>query len=551
LEIVKKTYSYISILLPVFLVLLLLLSFFRNIKYPLLWNDEATTAVFARSVLRNGYPKAHDEKNNLNPTIPDDKSLCIKEEIDAYLCIGWGHYYLAAPFVYLADKTNDLYTKTALVRFPFSLLAFMAILMFPLIALKEIKSFSGKILFYSGFLVFELLSVFLALHASQVRYYSLLLFLSALLILIYSRYRIFGGNKHLYIVLVPILLVLVFISYYPAYAVFIITFILQEFLFFMTKKNKLKTGLAHVGLTLSSLIITLPLMIFFETFKISKEYSNYLTTNLYGGKYTLTMYIKNLLSVYEFFFKQEFLFVLFILKMLLLWILYKKGKDKIIKLLRENKSLQISNLLTLFFINYIFIVSRIPYLFTRYFYIEQPILSLIILIDTVLIINLTKPKKDALKAYAIYFASILILSGAYKIQTLRLYFYELTHTYKGPLDYAIGYIHKNYENPEKLVIATNYEELAFIFYLNSRVIIGAVGNELEKDMKIEPDIIIPRKDWKNIEYLEDLLAKGTYEKVSFPIYDYKFNNISELQWHLFKTKYATSDDEKLTIYLKK
>ena len=43
---------------------------------------------------------------------------------------------------------------------------------------------------------------------------------------------------------------------------------------------------------------------------------------------------------------------------------------------------------------------------------------------------------------------------------------------RSPLDYVIPYLAERYPDPASLVIATNYEEPAFMFYLGSRVLVG-------------------------------------------------------------------------------
>ena len=122
------------------------------------------------------------------------------------------------------------------------------------------------------------------------------------------------------------------------------------------------------------------------------------------------------------------------------------------------------------------------------------------------------------------------------------------------MDYVIPYLAENYRDPTSLVIATNYEEGVYMYYLGSKVTVGFVGNNLEEDSKVQPDIIIPRmgRD-NNLILLNELMSRDHYREVTFPIYDYQFNNIAELSLpiaHLFKTKYAQTDEEKFRIYVK-
>jgi len=103
-----------------------------------------------------------------------------------------------------------------------------------------------------------------------------------------------------------------------------------------------------------------------------------------------------------------------------------------------------------------------------------------------------------------------------------------------------------------LIIATNYEECSYMYYLNSKVILGYVGNNLKEDMKADPDIIVPRKIWSYIKN-EDFMPffeRNRYTKKSFPVFDYFVNNIPETSMHLFKTKMAEDDSQCLDIYIK-
>ena len=75
---------------------------------------------------------------------------------------------------------------------------------------------------------------------------------------------------------------------------------------------------------------------------------------------------------------------------------------------------------------------------------------------------------------------------------------------------------------------------------------------------MEPDVIVLRKyfiyDQKFTDIFNSFFDNQEYQKVSFPIYDYPFNNIPELNFnvsHLYKTKIATQDSEKLDLFFRK
>ena len=89
--------------------------------------------------------------------------------------------------------------------------------------------------------------------------------------------------------------------------------------------------------------------------------------------------------------------------------------------------------------------------------------------------------------------------------------YEMRHQYKGPVDYFVPYILEKYEHPEDLVVATNYAEPVSMFYLGSHVTVGFYGTDLDRDLTIQPDIIVPRPWKRNLEALE-ILAAGVHQR---------------------------------------
>ena len=151
---------------------------------------------------------------------------------------------------------------------------------------------------------------------------------------------------------------------------------------------------------------------------------------------------------------------------------------------------------------------------------------------------------------------IIISSFTYKnYESIKGRAYELTHQYKGPLDYEIPYILERYNNPENLVVATNYEECSYMYYLNSKVTMGFVLNNLEEDIMVKPDIIVYRNDWGWVyekDVFDPLFEMGRYDRVNFLNYDYPYNNIPELNVkdgsHLFKTRLAVEGEEKAHLF---
>jgi hypothetical protein len=143
--------------------------------------------------------------------------------------------------------------------------------------------------------------------------------------------------------------------------------------------------------------------------------------------------------------------------------------------------------------------------------------------------------------------------------------YEIRHQYKGVLDFVIPYIQKRCENPEKLVIATNYEETSYIYYLGSKVIVGFLNPDFRPDRLEQPDCIVFRSVWANpasIDTFNGFISRAAYEMVRFPVLDYMFNNIPEtVNWtpetgwdrrlHLFETAYTNDPRDQATLLLRR
>ncbi len=101
-------------------VVLVGIALFRHLSYPLMWADEAETAMFAERVLAHGYPKVHGPRNVIYQFGPN-AVLGVKEGPDAYIGTTWGQFYFAVPGLLWARGSDDLYTRTLRARLPFAL----------------------------------------------------------------------------------------------------------------------------------------------------------------------------------------------------------------------------------------------------------------------------------------------------------------------------------------------------------------------------------------------------------------------------------------------
>jgi hypothetical protein len=566
-----------------FLSLLLVVSLFKNISYPLLWADESMTAMHGKRVLEYGYPKVHDGKNVVYDLRHSNPKLGIDPKTDAYIGgANWGMYYVAAAAVALAQMSDDFYTKTAILRIPFALAGLIGLAIFAFLGTQFFESRLSRYGFLTLFAFFELISIPLVLHLREARYYSLTVLLTVLTILIYSRYRVLERGRYwIYAVSLTISLFSMFVTFAPGYFVFVVALSLYEsigilkFLFSrymrrtieMDQNNSFspdkpfKYYLGNLLPVILSLIAVSPLISFLKTFYIAEETAKF--NRLLFGFSEWEMYLTNLAIIWRYFVSSDLMYLAIFLKLCILISstrLAVKGGS-----LPDIRKLRFSNFLTGIFIVYFFAIARIPnFPFTRYFITLQPVLAGMIIFDVALVFDLVSWRPSPrVKYYKVLFLVVFIgfisINISKNMEYLKGHVYELFHQYKGPLDDLIPFIKQTYGDTDKLVIATNYEETSFMYYLRSKVIIGYVGNNLEEDARAVPDVIVLRKGWGSLHrrVFLDFFGRHHYQRVSFPTFDYKVNNIPELNFpqsglkHQFRTLYAADERLKTDIYLKR
>ncbi|GEM_PF-1722149 len=86
----------------------------KNIAYPLLWNDEGETAMYAERVLDFGYPKVSDGKNVVYCLELEDKMAGRRTPSGAYLGSGWGHFYFGAIGALAARAADAIAGRTGI-----------------------------------------------------------------------------------------------------------------------------------------------------------------------------------------------------------------------------------------------------------------------------------------------------------------------------------------------------------------------------------------------------------------------------------------------------
>ena len=554
---------------PLFLVFCFLL--FKSISYPLLWNDESETVMTAKHILKFGYPKMTDEKNCI--FLPGDPTwIAYKKSSDANISIPWGSYYFAAIGVYFAELTDDIYLKGGIIRTTFAFTGLLGLVIFVFGFRRFFIEKNHFYWFFAAFFFFEIFSVTLLLHMREARYYSLVILTVACFFYVLLRYLFSEKiSDKKYFILMTIVLFGVYQINVLAFSACIVTMVMYELYSLLSAalsspdlaqnksvwfKFQIKKAFLHLSPLLLCCFLIVPFVIYFETFSILER-----ATKFYD--YRPGSFMNHLDRLIFVFSSQDFLYAALFLKSLriIVWLRNLFFSDSGDKTFNENekKISDASVLFTLFFISFAILVCRMPIFWTRHFIVLQPILTLVIFMDSWLIWKTVSAHAKAMERLLLQIGFGLVLISGLAIPIKRKlfisneYLFQIYYQYQGPLDFIIPFLKQHYKHPEKLVIATNYEELCYIYYLDCKVTMGYMLKNLEEDMKLQPDVIIFRKEWKhNRSYFKTLVDHGKYTPVVFPVYDNRVNNIAEIDadlGHFFRTQLAIETADQTHILL--
>lgn len=548
--------SFFLAIPSVFLTAILAFSLFGNIAYPLLWNDEGETALYAKQILKYGVPKIHDGKN-LIYLAWDGQTVCYKKRFDAFIGLAWGQYYFCAPGAWFAKRFDDIYAKTAVLRIPFACAGFLGILLAGCLSLPLFETRVRKGFFFISFMVFEIISVYLALHIREVRYYSLALLFSTVIVFIYSRNRMFQPMaRALYWALFIAFSMALFNSFYPALIAVWVAILLYECRKLgvaLTSDIQARTGRLK-NEAMATLWACLPMVVSFVLILLGVRFYNLIGNIKFfssGSLFTFRKYLNGLNGVLDYFIVNEFLVAALILKALgILGRVLSHGPDRD----ELKRAGEMSGLLGLTCLATVLLIAKMSLIYERYYIWVQPMYGAMVVLDAYIVFQLARTKFASFQYAgmwaAVAISTLLATTGVSKLKSLSGHFYELTHQYKGQLDYVIPYLRTRYKHPEDLVVATNYDEHSSMYYLECKVIVGYICNNIDQDTLETPDIVWVRNRWKG--FLDEkysifanyLNRNIRYIQKTFPIADLSYYNIPESKLHGFYTQSVASDDAK-------
>jgi hypothetical protein len=535
--------------------LLFAFALLQHLSYPLLWHDESETAVFAERVLDYGYPKIHGPKNVVY-SLWHQNGLGVYEAWDAYTGSPWAQYYVGALGAAWARGSQDLYARTLRLRVPFALLgaAGLLLILFAVIPAAG-ESRKSQLAFALGFLLLSCVSISLLLHLREARHPALTVFLVGAALFVDLRRRTFdqlGPRSHA--LLLALLLVLLFNTFFPAFVILVLAIGLREATHALRRPGSLVERsislLKHsAGLWLAAVVV-LPLLGFFDFLDQTRGWVERFSSP--------DAWATNLGFVASTLLRYEFLAPALALRATLVALRVKPGESSGDPHLGQR--LEIASFLLLLVVLYAVVIARTPFLFERYFVVLGPLLIAMLLLDAASLASLLRHSDLAegrrrLGAAGATFAALcFFVSLGLRGPELSGHLDALREPYRGPLDFAIPYLAEKHPDIADRVIATNYEETAFIYYLGSKVTVGFYGANLEEDRTIQPDVIVPRPWPDHLETLRVLAERAHYESVTFPVLNLWWNNIPGLTprgernvGHLFRTRLAAEGEPRLVI----
>lgn len=494
--------------------LFVLVSLFHELGHPLLWHDESETAMFATRVLHYGYPKIHGERNVLY-SLWHANGVGIHEATDAYTGSPWGQYYVGALGVMLGRDMEDLHERTARVRAPFALagvagLVWLALAAWPLFGPDRLARWTGAAL-YACALAY---SVNVLLHLREARYYGLAMLAIASVLWLWQRRERMGRPLAGEIAL-TLVLVALFHTFHPAFAALGIALALQAAARAWRVGGSVPDRARHFlrasGPLLAAAALALPALLFFDFLDQTRGWVERFAD-------TRTP-IRNLGSVGWTLARYEFGLAALVLRVAVAAFVPRE--------LAAPRRRFATTLATLVAV-YALVVAQIPFLFERYFVVLGPLVSLMAVLDGRTLWEAARQGEPARRHGAIgglALASLAVaLAFAARMPEFAAHVGAFGETYRGPLDFVIPYLDAKYDDPSALVIATNYEEPAFMFYLESQVTVGFYGAALERDREIQPDVIVPRPWPDHLGVLKELSERVPYTATSFPVQNLPWNN---------------------------
>ncbi len=488
--------------------LLLLLAaalFLTNLGNHSLWQDEAQTALLARTILSHGIPLGFDGTNHFS------QELGIEYGDDrVWKWHTWLSFYLVASSLWLFG--NNAFAA----RLPFALFGIATVALTYLTARRFWRDRTAAA---TAALMLALCVPFLVL-SRQSRYYSLAAFLSLLGLHAYDRLGTRGARDAWLLFAAGALL---FHTHYIYCAALLTTLLLHALL--LDRRRLRTTTRIAAGVTL----LSLPWILWFSTIRVGSGYADRLLelgdTPALAGRY-------GLLLISFFFSWGAFLLIPPLLALR--------------RRLRGERSLAVAPetgsrlaLIVLFCLVTVLLLSLLsPDVYFRYL---TPLAPPLFVLTGLLVGSLLR----AWPAVGVAAIAAFVSAGP-----MRAYVHELTHDYDGPIEGIVEFLEHHARPGDTVAIV--YGDLPLKFYTGLRVIGGLTGEDLAPARDAEW-IILRRHTVAPVsrevrETFRSFLSTAEYRRYEIDYPEIAFENREDPRVHRYRT---ARTPRKVSIYGRK
>lgn len=470
---------------------------FKNLGNIYLWEDEAETALLARSILNFGYPKGFDGVNLLKPTLGMDSGYWIYHP--------WGSFYILSFFFWFLGES------TFVSRLPFALLGWGAVVLTYKLArrLYPEKSIARIALML---LIF---SVPFLINMRQCRYYAPTLFFSLLSMLAFLKFSRQGRFSSWGLLGSWVLL------FFTNNGIWIPTVMTQVVYLGFVLKERGTLFRKFLGLLLVNLLAAVPWFLLAHTAALGTQ------PNWEHTRKHLEFYLR---VTNKYIVPLEF----WILFFGVLWGIGKTTSngliDSLLKEVRKRTGERASVLLWLWMgITLVFLLFAEQ----RHFRYLISALPAFLILEAALVHHLLRPKWRRIGAVILTLLLFTnFLNSPHRTHSPMLNFlYEITHDYDGPNEGIVLYLREHAKPTD--TVKLRYEDAPVMFYTGLKV-----DNRWYLEEETYPEWIIPRRPWAEggfweSQYHADIQKR--YERIELDYPDIQWENREDPGWHQFRT----------------
>lgn len=480
------------------LVLLSALLTLTNLANGALWQDEAQTALIARTIQAHGVPLGSDGVNFFSQELGS--------EYGPRYVWRW-HTWL--PFYLVALCFALFGASTLSARLPFALFGVGTVVVSYLLGRDVLKSRRGGAL--CGLLLAT--SVPFLVLSRQSRYYSVAAFFSMLGLYAYAKLSAGGGRR--FGVLFVAALVLLFHTHYVYYAALCLSALCDALLM---KRSVLRRVAILCAL---SFALNLPWIAWIATMPYAERYAVFSLSRALSLALSFARQIEHHVVRWP----------LLLVPLALLLVRWRRPKAEPVWKRALPSVLYLGSSVAL-------LCASAPAPFFRYLAPVLPVCALLLawIVEAAM-----------LRHWA---AGLVLLAALLYLEPLRDYAYELTHAFEGPVDGIVRYLKEHAKRGD--VVAITYEDLPLKFYTELRVVGGLTGEDLaparDAQWVIVRKHVVCEKDLAVRQYLIRNLPRDAYEAIRIDAPDTTFQNRESPDEHLFR---SVRDEDRVVIFRRK